>query len=80
MNNILSTRCDPTILANMKKAAKAEKKSLRQLIEQMREQYETDLVRKQIKESYKNMSPDMVAMADEDLHSYFTTLVNHENM
>lgn len=78
MNNILSIRCNPVILANMKKAAAAEKKSLRQLIEQMREDYKAQTIWRKIRESYSTMWQDEIDLAEEDMASYFNELMKYD--
>lgn len=77
MNNMLSTRCDPYILQQIKDAARAEKKSLRELIEHMRKQYQKQWIGQQIRKSYATMWSDEIALAEEDMQSYFTDMKKH---
>lgn len=74
MNNILSTRCDPTILNKMKQAAEAEQRSIRQLIEHMWEQYEKQRISKQLRASFAKMWKDEINLAEEDMQNYFIAL------
>ncbi len=60
----------------MKQLAKEEKYSMRQLIEKMREQYHTENIRQKIKTSYSTMDDESVALAEEDMKSYFKQISN----
>ena len=78
MSTILSTRCDPRILQQIQQTAKAENGSLREIIERIRVHYQQETIRKKIRDSYTNMDDESVALAEEDMSSYFKTLSMHE--
>jgi len=78
MKQILSTRCDPIVLQQIKQAAQSEDTSLREIIERAWKFYHKELMRKEIIESYSTLDQQDVAIAEEDMSTYFSDVINDE--